>query len=1269
MAVPSWTQNSGYKLGTLQERVTTSITLPIAPGSASGTGFDPSTTAISLPAQTRLQNSSTINITKTWTQGGSPTINYTVTFQYVGNGNKYFINGVQQPTLELAEGNTYIFDWSPSPTHPVRFSTTAGGTHSGGTEYTTGVTVDMINYRTTIVVPASAPTLYYYCQYHAGMGGQANTPSTPGVVTYTYPMAIRVPTIPALLNKRVPVAILLHGSGGNGPNEINSWQNYLGDHIIVAPTGYDNAWNVAHETSKAPDIEMLTDLITLLKDFVNVDNSKIRIIGFSNGAALANRAYVQIDDPALDTIVTNASQFFDPMLRNNTFYIPSGQTGITNAEYNTAKTPLKGRRFLNIHSENDNVIPYAGGSHAFGYSFYSAQQSVFEVAKSQGYTGGIIPDVGGIYYGVTGVYYYSYLAGQVIHYKTPAGHDVLDYMKQIVTNYLTYTQESAPNIFLESGSVTSINLNTDVITLISGELPGGMRLLDNKIVGTPFEVQRDTEFEFVLRAKNDDGVRDRTFKIEIQGPDEPVWTTAKGKLPLGPNNSFYILDSSIVNFQLNAIDDDLPTGQSLEYFIADGDGTLPPGIQLTTDGRLVGVVDPILALDKRSGNGFYDTVQYDQYAFDFGMRSANGFESYYYDTQGYDYAIPTQSPKKLNRTYEFSVSVSDGDTITKREFQIFLVGDDFLRADNTIMQVGTGIFTADNTYLRTPVWLTPADLGFKRANNYVTLFLDVFDPNTVVGVLNYQLQSTNEDGSASTLPPGMTLDVTTGEIAGRVPYQPAVTKEYKFTIKAIRYTSINSVLAEKAKTFTVKILGEVESTINWNTAANLGSINANFISTFSVNATTSVPRAILLYNLVSGTLPPGLALNFNGEIVGKVRQFSSGTNLGLTTIDKNEFTLDGGTTSIDRKFTFTVQARDRFGFSATTREFNIVVSDPDNVTFSNLFVKPFLKPTQRTAYNNFIGDPNVFTPASIYRPNDPEFGLQKDIKMLVYAGIETKEIRNYISVTRKNHKRKRFKLGAVKSALAKKAGSTDTVYEVVYIEVIDPVDVTTGTKKVQSRTTVFNKNKITVDSVELETSDDVSKEGSGLAVFEIRNSIDQIILVRAFGNDLEIIGRNGSIIVDANGTIQVTTRSGAVVTAGQIATTSSDPFRFRPNGTPIKVSSDAIKVSDSNDQSRYISNITNMRDNLRSVGTTEANFLPLWMSTAQTNTVEELGYVTAIPLCYCKPGTSAQIMLNIKNNGFDFRQLDFEIDRYVIDNTTGNSNEQYIPFGNYSFNV
>ena len=104
------------------------------------------------------------------------TVNYTITVQSVGGANKYFINGEQQPTLELLEGNTYIFDWSALLHIHFRFSTTSDGSHGGGSEYTTGVTVDTTNYKTTIVVASGAPTLYYYCQYHSGMGGQANTP-------------------------------------------------------------------------------------------------------------------------------------------------------------------------------------------------------------------------------------------------------------------------------------------------------------------------------------------------------------------------------------------------------------------------------------------------------------------------------------------------------------------------------------------------------------------------------------------------------------------------------------------------------------------------------------------------------------------------------------------------------------------------------------------------------------------------------------------------------------------------------------------------------------------------------------------------------------------------------------------------------------------------------------------------------------------------------------------------------------------------------------
>ena len=110
---------------------------------------------------------------------GSPTVTgdtvYTVTVANPGSGNKYYIDGALQPTLNLSEGSTYVFNWSAATGHPLRFSTTSDGTHGGGSEYTTGVTINTGAYTSTITVAVGAPTLFYYCQYHSGMGGQINT--------------------------------------------------------------------------------------------------------------------------------------------------------------------------------------------------------------------------------------------------------------------------------------------------------------------------------------------------------------------------------------------------------------------------------------------------------------------------------------------------------------------------------------------------------------------------------------------------------------------------------------------------------------------------------------------------------------------------------------------------------------------------------------------------------------------------------------------------------------------------------------------------------------------------------------------------------------------------------------------------------------------------------------------------------------------------------------------------------------------------------------
>lgn len=831
-----------------------------------------------------------------------------------------------------------------------------------------------------------------------------------------------------------------------------------------------------------------------------------------------------------------------------------------------------------------------------------------------------------------------------------------------------WTQRSGSKLaILQERITTTVNLPVApgaTVTLHSGELPKGMRLNGTILEGTPFEVPRNTTYRFVLRGELDGVKQDRTYSIEVQGADAPEWITREDLLDIGTNKTYYILDSTPVEYQLQVIDRDTSSGQRLIYFIGSEGGELPPGISLTRDGKLVGVVDPVLALEKQAKSGVYDENNFDRYPYDFSVQSAQGFDSFYYDVAIYDFATPTQVPKKLNRYYQFTVSVTDGDTTADRTFRIFVVGDDFLRADNTIMQVGTGVFSADNTPIRTPIWLTPSDLGFRRANNYITLFLDVIDPNSLTGITVYELKDLNDDGSPSELPPGMSLDEQSGEVSGKVPYQPSVTREYKFTVNAIRVTGNSDEQAETQKTFKLTLLGEVNSNINWVTKPDLGDINSNYVSTLSVTATSDVPEAFVLYSLESGRLPPGLELAYDGNIIGKINSFGSPTSLGLTVFDSANLTLDGNTTSVDREYVFTVKAQDHFGYSSITRTFNITVSDPDDKLYSNIFLKPLLKLEQRTTFNEFVTDPAIFPPNDIYRPNDPEFGLPRDIKLLVYSGIETKLAEEYVAATALTTRRKNYKISNLKTAVAKVPGTDDIVYEVVYLDVVDPYE---RDGKVKDKIVIKNNAKILVNSVratpnnaeydtETQTYLPVYKRTGTVRVIPNRRSltIDQRTgpVDYEYGTDFYIETRNGSLLVE-------------------LANTPANNLAQRP--TPVentvRTDSNAVLVSDPNRIVKYISNISNVRKEFSKLGRTERNFLPLWMRTAQEDSIQELGYTLSIPLCYCKPGTSERIKAAINFSGFDYRQFELDIDRFLIDSTEGVGEPKYFVFANYEFNL
>jgi hypothetical protein len=98
-----------------------------------------------------------------------------------------------------------------------------------------------------------------------------------------------------------------------------------------------------------------------------------------------------------------------------------------------------------------------------------------------------------------------------------------------------------------------------------------------------------------------------------------------------------------------------------------------------------------------------------------------------------------------------------------------------------------------------------------------------------------------------------------------------------------------------------------------------------------------------------------------------------------------------------------------------------------------------------------------------------------------------------------------------------------------------------------------------------------------------------------------------------------------------------------------------------------------MREKLEEIGKSQSKYLPLWMRTPQENTIQELGYVLAIPLAYCKEGQAEQVRLNVlnalKEGQFDFKNLNLDIDRYVLDSAEGINEERYIVFQNYIFNV
>lgn len=310
----------------------------------------------------------------------------------------------------------------------------------------------------------------------------------------------------------------------------------------------------------------------------------------------------------------------------------------------------------------------------------------------------------------------------------------------------TIPNNESLGVLIEQTAVDSplpVDSSVTSTQLISGELPGGLVLVDSRLRGTLEDVAFYTTSSFVIRARAGGRMEDRTIQITVSGPDSPEWQTPAGLLPVGSDpTTLYVLDQDLVNYQLEATDADAVTGQELTFYLSAGE--LPPGLHITSSGAIQGITDLL-------------------------KPNIASLESLPY--------VP-------NRTYPFTVTVTDGVESVDRDFMIYVVSYDYLLSEIDIDPV-TGVGLESVPPIRQPMWLTPSNLGTVRADNYATFPLEIVDyTDGVVDYVQYSLEPVNDDLSLSVLPENTQLDQATGVVHGYIPPQDPITIPHKFTVKA-----------------------------------------------------------------------------------------------------------------------------------------------------------------------------------------------------------------------------------------------------------------------------------------------------------------------------------------------------------------------------------------------------------------------------------------------------------------------------------------------------
>jgi len=413
-----------------------------------------------------------------------------------------------------------------------------------------------------------------------------------------------------------------------------------------------------------------------------------------------------------------------------------------------------------------------------------------------------------------------------------------------------------------------------------------------------------------------------------------------------------------------------------------------------------------------------------------------------------------------------------------------------------------------------------------------------------------------------------------------------------------------------------------DSVIEWVTSSTLASLVAGETSELFVKAQEINSNYSIRYELSNGTLPAGITLKNDGTLTGSAEY------------------------NAVRSYQFTIIATDVYGFNSVSRTFTLDVTAYNNKQYTKIYVRPFLKQSSRNAYRDFINDDAVFPLSYIYRSLDPNFGVQQNIKMYLEFGIEN--IPGKILIT-----------GSKSYWFAKGTHSTVVAINKVNYPGIEytPIGATITIQDIAYTITQVGPDPGHANLCLITFSGSPAIECVNNFTIEFyQGFMNKVIAENFYRRNLYFGDIKLAIAQDVRGNNLYEVIYADIVDSLVNKKGVSIPRQITQNNQTI-----------------YPASISNMKASLESVAlannakisVNEYN-LPRFMRTDQPGSYVPLGYVKLVPICYALPGQGFKVIDRIKNSGFDFKQLNFEVDRLVVEDGPNSNSAKYLIFDRQS---